>query len=785
MQALQRFAVRWRKPLAVMGVIAALLVGARLWPHPPLKGWKPSSVAVTDTHGKLLRLVLASDDRYRLWVPLKDMSPQLVDAVLLHEDNWFWWHPGFNPYGLLRGGWVTYVAHGNRQGGSTVTMQLARLLWPLNTRTPWGKAGQVARAIQLELFYSKHDILEAYLNYAPYGHNVEGAGAAAIAYFDRPVGALTLPEALALAVLPQDPGRRLRNGGGDIIARQLTDARNRLYEDWLKQHPQDASLRPLFTLPLTMRPLSRLPFEAPHAVEQILAARRQAADGDARVTSTIDLGLQHILERQISRYVAHAQARGIANASAILVDTRDMSIRALVGSANYFDKNLHGQVNGTLARRSPGSTLKPFIYALGFDQGILHPQTVLRDVPSSFGPYTPENFDGQFLGPITATDALNRSRNIPAVWIASQLHTPDLYQFLQEAGVGPMASEEHYGLALVLGGGEVSMQDEAGLYAMLANGGTLKPLRLDAAQPQAPGTRLISPQASFMVMDILRQHVRPDETTGAQPVHAPIYWKTGTSWAFRDAWTSGVFGPYALVVWVGNFDGSGNPAFIGADAAAPLFFQIIDAVEAEHPNLPQPAGRIPQGVKSVEICLASGDLPNQWCPQRGRTWFIPGKSPIKVSDVHRPVMIDDATGKPACQPYYGKRLHQELYEFWPSDLSEVFSKAGIPRRKPPSNPDCTNAGAPEGSPPRITSPLRGASYVLRVSQQDRQTIALSAVTDADVRTLYWFAGGAFIGSSRPGETLFWQPVTAGNYTVRAVDDRGRSDERALDIGMTQ
>jgi penicillin-binding protein 1C len=784
---LRRFVVRWQNVLVGLGLVFALLLGVRLWPHPPLKGWKPSSVAVYDVNGKLLRLVVASDDRYRLWVPLKQISPQLVDAVLLHEDNWYWWHPGFNPYGLIRGAWQTYIRHGNRQGGSTITMQLARLLWPLNTRTPLGKAEQVARAMELELFYSKHDILEAYLNYAPYGHNVEGAAAAAIVYFDRPVGMLSLPEALTLAVLPQDPERRLHKGPGssDIINPRLTGARNRLYQKWLTEHPQDAALKPLFALPLTMRPLAHLPFEAPHAVEQLLAARRLSAGGESRVVSTIDLNLQRVMERQITRYIAHSNDKGIANASAILVDTRDMSVRALVGSADYFNRDLSGQVNGTLARRSPGSTLKPFIYALGFDQGILHPETVLRDVPTSFGPYTPENFDGQFLGPITATDALNRSRNIPAVWIASQLHSPDLYQFLQSAGVGPMASEEHYGLALVLGGGEVSMQEMAGLYAMLANQGVLKPLRLNSADSQVSGTRLVSTQASFMVMDILRQHVRPDETTGAQPEHAPIYWKTGTSWAFRDAWTAGVFGPYVLVVWIGNFDGSGNPAFVGADAAAPLFFQIVDAVEAEYPVLPQPAGKIPAGVKSVEICLASGDLPNQWCPQRGRTWFIPGKSPIRVSNVHRPVVVDDATGLPACPPYAGKRLHQELYEFWPSDLLEVFAKAGIPRRKPPQNPDCPNAGELEGDAPHITSPLRGASYVLRLNQQNPQTIALSAVTDADVHILYWFIGGDFIGSSKPGETLFWQPASAGSYDLRAVDDRGRSDERPLDVSLVE
>ncbi|HKY17802.1 MAG TPA: penicillin-binding protein 1C [Rhizomicrobium sp.] len=772
--------------LVAFGLILSFLIGMRLWPHPPLQGWKPSSVAVYDDRGRLLRLVLASDERYRLWVPLDRMSPQLVDAVLLQEDNWYWWHPGFNPFGLLRGAWVTYVRQGSRQGGSTITMQLVRLLWPLNTRTPLGKLEQIGRAVQLELFYSKHDILEAYLNYAPYGHNVEGAGAAALAYFDRPVDKLPLPEALALAVLPQDPARRIRKGPGTagIVNRNLTASRDRLYRRWLQNHPQDRTLQPLFALPLTIRPLARLPFEAPHAVEQLLQARRAAGGGDAREVSTLDLSLQHILERQIARYIARNNATGIANASAILVDTRDMGIKALVGSADYFDRSLSGQVNGTLARRSPGSTLKPFIYALGFDQGILHPQTVLRDVPTSFGPYTPENFDGQFLGPITATDALNRSRNIPAVWIASQLQAPDLYEFLQNAGIGPMASAEHYGLALVLGGGEVSMQEMAGLYAMLANGGLLKPLRLRDSDARAAGTRLISAEASYMAMDILRQHGRPDETTGAQPAHRPVYWKTGTSWAFRDAWTAGVFGPYVLIVWVGNFDGSGNPAFVGADTAAPLFFQIIDGVLAEHPDTPQPARKAPANLKRVEICLASGDLPNQWCPQRGRSWFIPGKSPIRVSSVHRPVIIDDANGRPACPPYSGKRVHQELYEFWPSDLLQVFAKAGIPRRKPPQNTGCVNAGMPDGSPPQITSPLRGASYVLRLKQRDRQTIALNAVTDADVRGLYWFANDVFLGNGKPGEVLFWQPPSAAIYRLRAVDDRGRSDERLLDVRLT-
>jgi len=790
-----QFIRRWQNWIVGALLVVAVLLGCRLWPHPPLRAAKPSSTAVLDARGRLLRLTLARDQHYRLWVPLARISPQLIEAVLLHEDRWFWWHPGVNPYGLARGAWVTYVRGGSPQGGSTITMQLARALWAINTHTPLGKLRQIGRAVQLELFYSKHDILEAYLNLAPYGRNVEGVGTASLVYFDKPAAALTLPEALALAVIPQDPARRVRGtaaGPGASragqINRALTAARARLYAHWLRHYPQDAALAPLLALPLALRPLSALPFEAPHAVDQALAARgpwQTGASGadSARLVTTLDLDLQHTLERQITRYVARSGSGGISNAAAILVDTRDLGIKALVGSADFFNRSIQGQVNGTLARRSPGSTLKPFIYALGFDQGILHPQTVLRDVPSTFGPYAPENFDGRFLGPITATDAINRSRNIPAVWVASQLKQPNLYQFLQSAGVRLPDSEQHYGLALVLGGGEVTMQNLAALYAMLADGGLYRPLRLLDSQPLAPGQRLLSAEASFMTLDMLRQHLRPDETTGAQPARLPVYWKTGTSWSFRDAWTAGVFGPYVLVVWVGNFDNTSNAAFIGVDAAAPLFFQIVDALTASR-SITEPARPVPPNLKRVRICLASGDLPNQWCPQQGWTWFIPGVSPIRVSTVHRPVVIDDATGLPACPPYAGKHTHTEVFEFWPSDLQQVFRQAGLPRRAPPRNPACRDAGqAVTGEPPRITSPLRGSTYTMRTKDAGDTQIPFSATADASAHTLYWFVNSAYIGSSVPGGTLFWHPAAAGNYTVHVADEQGRADQRPLAVGL--
>jgi penicillin-binding protein 1C len=778
---------RWHNALVALLLVAAVPVAMRLWPHEPLRAWLPSSTAVYDDHGQLLRLTLASDDRYRLWVPLEDISPALVDGVLLHEDRWFRWHPGVSAWGLLRGAWVTYVRHGNPQGGSTITMQLARLLWHLDTRSPGGKLVQAARAMQLELQYSKHDILEAYLNAAPYGRNVEGVGAASLAYFGKPPAKLSLPEALTLAVIPQEPARGLPgnvNGTG-VIDKALKASRDRLYARWVGRHPGDAALRPLFDLPLRLRPLSRLPFEAPHFVEQVLAERRLDGDDEMRVKTTLDLGLQHSLERQVKQYIAHAGERGIRNAAALLIDTRDMGIKAMVGSADYFDPAIFGQVNGTQAKRSPGSTLKPFIYALGFDQGILHPETVLRDVPSAFGPYTPENFDGRFLGPVTATQALVRSRNIPAVQVAARLGNPNLYQFLRDAGVSRMQTEQHYGLALVLGGGEVTMQELGGLYAMLANRGELRPLRSLASQPQPKGTRLLSDEASFMVMDMLRQNPRPDDAVAAQTSRLPVYWKTGTSWGFRDAWTAGAFGPYVLVVWIGNFDSTGNPAFIGVDAAAPLFFRIADALKAERPGLAEPIRRNPANLRRVPICLASGDLPNAWCPQVGSTWFIPGKSPIRVSTVHRPVVVDNRSGKPACPPYDPEATHTEVYEYWPSDLARVFAQAGMPRRTPPPLPDCQGGGQPPGDPPRITSPLKGSTYQLRVSRLGSEKIGFTATTDASVRKLYWFVDDAYIGSVPAGQVLMWTPERTGRFLVRVVDDRGATDSRELGIGAVQ
>ena len=788
--------------LIALTIMAVAILCIRLWPRAPLSQSFASSTAVYDSNGRLLRLTLSDDDKFRLWTPLKEISPTLVEATLLHEDRHFKTHPGINPFALGRGAWRTYFTDERRQGGSTISMQLARLKYRLNSRSVTGKLKQIARAVQLEMSYSKNDILEAYLNLVPYGANIEGVGAASLIYFSKRAEKLTLPEALAMTVIPQSPARRGGLGGASVTSpAPMVQARAALFKDWVEMHPGDADKGAQMATPFKLGSINELPFSAPHAVESLLASARVAkltmakSESATEIRATIDLPQQRLLERHLRAYVAANNRIGIRNASAMLLDTRTMAVRAVVGSADFFSADIDGQVNGTLAKRSPGSTLKPFVYALGIDQGVLHPATVLRDLPSSFGPFSPENFDGQFVGPITAHDALIKSRNIPAVQVASKLSKPSLYDFLKTAGVARMKPEAHYGLALVLGGGEVTMEELITLYASLANRGELKPLKYSAStDATTPSIRMMSEEAAYITLDILKDNPRPSESTFATK-RFPVAWKTGTSYGFRDAWSVGVFGPYVLAVWIGNFDGEANPAFIGAAAAAPLFFQIVDSISANSRNMAdaaqfQPSQPLPKRLTKIDVCTASGDLPNAACPQTSSTWFIPGVSPIRVSTLHRRIAVDNASGLQACTSIANVRY--ETYEYWSSDMQKLFRDAGLPRRTPPAfMPQCHETEN-VGSAPQITSPLRGVTYTLRefqhandASANTEESVNLRATTDADTREVFWFADQTFIGRAKAGAGFAWRPSAAGNYTLRAVDDHGRADSRELRVTVVQ
>ncbi|MDH5778135.1 MAG: penicillin-binding protein 1C, partial [Gammaproteobacteria bacterium] len=524
-----------------------------------------------------------------------------------------------------------------------------------------------------------------------------------------------------------------------------------------------------------------LPFNAPHFVESYL--RRYDTEHNH---TTLDLKLQKTLERNIRQYIERNRQRGVYNASALLVDYRDMSIRAMVGSADYFNDEIRGQVNGTAALRSPGSTLKPFIYALAMQQGLLHSQSMLRDAPRSFGAYNPENYDQDFKGPITVSDALIKSRNIPAVATAAQLNKPDLYDFLQLAGANLPESKQHYGLSLVLGGAEVTMQTLVRLYAMLANRGRLHALRWQQQEADDTPVQLLDESASYVALKMLGGNPRPGRSYKNVSLkhHLPVYWKTGTSYGFRDAWSIGVFGPYVLAVWVGNFQGDGNPVLTGRRVAGPLLFRIIDAIHTQTPAIAETRIFKPDSVKRVKVCALSGDIANKYCHVKEHASFIPGVSPIKKCTVHRQIYVDSRTGLRACKQRGSAKA--KIYEFWPSDLLAVFRQAGIARRiPPPFESACKEHNyTVAGLKPRITSPVDKVTYIYRSAKADNQTIAFSAVTDADVQTLYWFINESFLGIADAKVPYYWQSYP-GNYKVRVIDDHGRSDFIALTVHAGQ
>lgn len=754
--------------LAAAAIAFAVCFAWLLVPKPDLYAGVSFSTLIVDRHGEPLRLRTAGDGRYRLFTPLEDIAHNARRATLLYEDRRFRSHIGVDPLALVRAAWTTFVQSSRAVGGSTITMQLARMRFGLNTRTVAGKLTQMARALQIERHYDKAAILEAYLNLAPYGGAIEGIGTASRIYFDKPARALDLGEALSLAVIPQNPNARF-----PITVRgrvELHGARQRLFAAWQAEaatdgdEPATAMLTPVF------RPPSALPFRAPHFVRDHVPPSAAST-----LHTTLDWPLQTLVEQHIRQHVARHSRLGIHNAAALLVDHRSMEVRALAGSARFFNDTIDGQVNGARARRSPGSTLKPLLYGLALDAGLIHPMTLLADAPRRYAAYAPENFDRGFLGPMFARDALIHSRNVPAVSILARLGVPRFRDWLTEAGVARLRPAAELGLALALGGGEATMEELVRLYALLAGGGVWRDIRTVAkAVPHASdGSRLLSAEASFLVLDMLEDVPRSLETSLEPERQPPIAWKTGTSFGFRDAWSIGVFGPYVLAVWAGNFDGSANPAFVGRTAAAPLFFAIADTLLGDiEPASPRRIAGL--NLRRVEVCAPTGDLPGRHCPRTTTSWFIPGVSPIKVSTVHRAVRLEESTGLRSCRADT-EGTREAVYEFWPSDLESVFRRAGIAIRKPPPwSPECDlDTTAASGHTPRIVSPQPTLTYHAATTPDEDGSILFAATTDADADRLFWFVNGTLVAEVPRHQRYFWTP-RSGRFSVRAVDDLGRA-----------
>ncbi|OQX19635.1 MAG: penicillin-binding protein 1C [Desulfobulbaceae bacterium A2] len=751
---------RWRSFALLVGgvVLGAAWLLSQLAPPPLLVNRANGSWAVTDRAGQLLRLALTSDEKYRLWTPLAELPQEVRQATLHYEDRWFYHHPGVNPAALLRAGWDGLILGERRRGASTLTMQLARQRWRLKTQSIPGKLRQIVYALWLERHFDKATLLEAYLNLAPYGANIEGVGAAAWVYFHKPAADLSRDEARALALIPQNPRAR---------APLSPAAHQALRRAWRTAYGDDPGIERLW-----FHQRGELPLQAPHLAERLHALFPDRAT----LASTLDRTTQELSEGLARAFVRRHQAAGIANAGVMVVDIATMEVLAYVGSAGYTNRAIQGYVNGLKSPRSPGSVLKPFIYAQAIAQGLITPDTRLKDTPQRLGDYQPENFERNFYGPLSATEALVRSRNIPAISLLAQLRQPSFHRFLLDAGVRLAGETADYGMSLAIGGAEVSMEEVLHLYALLGNDGELRDLRWLRGAPSTAGRALLLPEAALLTREMLQQNPRPQRSYGGRHFgrEQPVAWKTGTSSGQKDAWAVGIMGNLLVGVWAGNFDGSPNQHLVGRGLTGPLLFDILEALSVERPVIaPMPP---PPNLKRVDICPLSGRPVSPWCPSGQSGWIIPGVSPIKPCDVHRQIRVHPVSGRRLCPGDPGGAVR--VAEFWDSDEIVAFRQAGLQRDNPPPfEHPCDDAAEADAAMhhPKIVSPQAGVNYPLRVG--GTAPLEFSAIAGGGRHRLFWFVQGRCIGE---GATVFW-PGRPGSFEVVVVDDQGQAATTTLTV----
>jgi penicillin-binding protein 1C len=588
------------------------------------------STLVVDRDGKLLRPYATPEGRWRLPATRESVDPRFLDLLLAYEDKRFGAHHGIDPVGLGRAFSQLLVNGRIVSGASTITMQVARLLEPRTERSFTAKLRQMVRAVEIERTLSKDEILALYLSLAPYGGNLEGVRAASLAYFGKEPRRLTLGEAAMLVALPQSPEQRRPDRSLDAAR----NARDRVLDRVAAAGvvPRDEIARAkLEPVPDGRKPM---PMLAPHAADAVVAAAPDR--GFHRLT--IDATLQRNLE-ELARDRARALGPDISLAI-LAVDNATGEVLARVASADYFDTRRAGQVDMTQAVRSPGSTLKPFIYGLGFEDGLIHPDTLIEDRPVRFGGYAPENFDLTFQGTVTVRRALQLSLNVPAVAVLDRVGASRFAARLEQAGGSfVLPPGEVPGLAMGLGGVGVKLTDLVALYVGLARQGTTVPLMERAASTDEPPLqrRLLDPAAAWYVGSILIGTPPPENAAGGR-----IAFKTGTSYGYRDAWAVGFDGKRTIGVWVGRADGAPVPGLVGRVAAAPILFDAF----ARTGKLPAALPAAPKGA----LVAATGKLPPPL--QRFRPGVLAGEStepPLRIMfppNGARLELANDGAGKP-------------------------------------------------------------------------------------------------------------------------------------------
>lgn len=728
----------------------------------PLPDKVEYSTIITGSKGEVLHAFLTKDEKWRMQTSLDEISPLLRKAIVQKEDKLFFYHLGVNPLAIARAGVKNIFRMKRTSGASTITMQVARALEP-KSRNYFNKLIEIFRAFQLELKYNKEEILQLYCNLLPYGGNIEGVKSASLLYFKKDPDHLSLAEIMALSVIPNRPSSLvpgIHNGA-------IVEARNR----WLKKFESEGVFTTKEIADALAEPFTVTRGTVPRHIPHL--AYKLKKNGSPVIQSTIDINTQAKTEKLVQDYSRTLHYKNIRNAAVVIIDNATRNIITYVGSADFKDTIDAGQVDGAAAIRQPGSTLKPLVYGMCIDEGLLTPKAVITDVNINYDGYAPENYDKNFNGYVTMEYALEHSLNIPAVKSLNMLGQDKLVSALGACDFKQIRKDQKkLGLSMILGGCGATLTELTGLYCAIANNGQYKKPSFTVKKQYSPAFQVLSPAAAFMINETLSKISRPDfpinwQSTGNMP---KIAWKTGTSYGRRDAWSIGYNKKYTVGVWVGNFSGLGIPELSGAEIATPLLFKIFNTIDYDSD---QEWYAQPKDCDIRMVCSETGLTPAENCQHIVTDYFIPMISASMICNNMQEIVTsaDEKTSYcKTCMPVAGYK--KKMFKIIPPEMQSYYDEHGIAYQKIPlHNPACEKVF--KDGAPLIITPRSGAEYL--ISKSDPEPIQLNCSAAGDVGRVYWYVNNKFYKSSDVRSPQFFLP-TEGPIKISCTDDKGRNKD---------
>lgn len=735
----------------------------------------PASLEIQKRH--FARVIIAEDgtplrsfaDEQGIWrypINLKKVSPLYIQALIHYEDRWFWQHPGINPFSILRAFFQNIGNNKIVSGGSTLTMQVARLISP-HSRSISGKLKQIAIALQLELHYSKKQILTYYLNHAPFGGTIEGVQAASYIYLGKSAQELSHAEAALLTVLPQAPSRNRpdRHPKRAYIAKNKVLRRLAKQSVWPDDIIQQALQEPVIAQ------YNKQPVIAPLLTRRL----KREIPNKTIIKTTIDIDMQMGIEDLVKTYVSQLPDK--TSAAVLIVENKTLHVKSYVGSADFFDSNRLGHIDMVKAVRSPGSTLKPFLYGIAIDEGLIHSESLLQDAPLSFNGYKPQNFSRGFTGPVSVNNALKRSLNIPAVQLLHHLSPEVFVSRLKNSGLKlKLNHHAKSNLSIILGGVGSTLETLVGSYTALANGGLSGKIRLTSATPKEQ-RHLLSGGSAWIIQNILS---RQNNYSSA------LSWKTGTSYGHRDFWSIGVTPTYTVGVWIGRPDGTPLPGHYGSHTATPLLFSITE-------KLPQKQSfKKPDSTTEQKICWPLGGLEsetkNDLCHEKKQAWILNNNIPLTLPDHNKKhwkinpitILVNSKTGFVINNSCKAHKTKEKQIALWPLAVEPWIAKSN--KRKiqiGKYDPSCKTHTTQTINEIKIVGLERGTKLRSAGASEKLPRIKLQA--QGGQGKYYWFINGHLKYILNSLQQTFHQFKSTGSYQVTVIDNAGNSDSIDLSV----